>query len=154
VWRRADEKYEKDCLQPTVQKSDDIMLWGCFCKDRLGPLVLVEGRITADTYIRLLREHLLPFWNDLGPDTYLFQDDNAPVHTARRTKGWKEENLGDSTLPWPAQRPDLNPIEHLWNVLEKRVRLRSPKPKNKIQLLEAAQEEWHKIRPEIYAILD
>jgi transposase len=153
VWRRANEKYEKDCLKPTVQKSDGIMLWGCFCKDQLGPLVLVDGRITADRYIRLLRQHLLPFLNTLGHDTYLFQDDNAPVHTARRTKEWKERNLGDSTLPWPAQSPDLNPIEHLWDVLERRVRLRNPKTKNKVQLFDALQEEWRNLAPETYAKL-
>lgn len=153
VWRKTDEKYEKDCLQPTVQKSDGIMVWGCFCKDRLGPLVLVEGRITAEKYIDLLREHLLPFLNDLGHDMYLFQDDNAPVHTARKTKEWKEENLGNSKLPWPAQSPDLNPIEHLWDVLERRVRLRNPKPKNKVQLFEALREEWYKIEPETYGKL-
>ena len=84
---------------------------------------------------------------------YLFQDDNAPVHTVRKTKKWKEENLGDSRLPWPAQSPDLNPIEHLWDVLERRVRLRNPKPKNKVQLFEALREEWYKIELETYSKL-
>lgn len=153
VWRRVDEKYQKDCLQPTVQKSDGVMVWGCFCKNRMGPLVLVEGRMTAMTYTQLLETHLLPFLDAVGRNTYLFQDDNAPIHMARRMKEWKQENLNDSWLPWPAQSPDLNPIEHLWDVLDRKIRLRKPSPRNKAEMFNALKEEWEKLEPETYAKL-
>jgi len=45
-------------------------------------------------------------------------------------------------LLWPAQSPDLNPIEHLWDVLERQVRARNPHPKNKDELALALTEEW------------
>ena len=61
---------------------------------------------------------------------------------------WKEDNLL-SCLPWPAQSPDLNPIEHLWDVLERKVRSRWPLPKNKKELVNVLQEEWSKIEPEV-----
>ena len=31
-------------------------------------------------------------------------------------------------LDWPAQRPDLNPIEHHWDELERRLRARPNRP--------------------------
>lgn len=146
VWRQPDEKYKIECLRPTVKKSDGIMVWGCFCKDRLGPLVVVEGRITGERYRNLLEEHLLPFLNELGNEDYTFQDDNAAAHTAKVVKEWKEENL-TNILGWPAQSPDLNPIEHLWAELKVGVRAHKPRPKNKRELEVIVKEEWLKLRP-------
>ena len=41
------------------------MIWWCFCNNKLGLLVLVEGTLNSDKYIELLEEHLLPFLTDL-----------------------------------------------------------------------------------------
>uniref|UniRef100_A0AAZ3PRB3 Tc1-like transposase DDE domain-containing protein n=1 Tax=Oncorhynchus tshawytscha TaxID=74940 RepID=A0AAZ3PRB3_ONCTS len=46
-------------------------------------------------------------------------------------------------IEWPSQSPDLNPIEHLWTELKKRVRAR--RPTNLTQLQQLCQEEWVKI---------
>ena len=37
------------------------MVWGCFCKDRIGPLILVDGSVNSATYIKILGENLIPF---------------------------------------------------------------------------------------------
>ena len=121
------------------------MVWGCFCNNKLGPLVLIEGTLNSDKYIELLEEHLLPFLNDLGIENHIFQDDNAPCHASIKTRSWKENNL-IKILPWPAQSPDLNPIENLWNELENRVRKYRPMPKNKNDFFAVLKEEWNKIK--------
>lgn len=186
VWRKKDERYKVDCLKPTVKHSIGIMVWGCFCNNILGPLVLVEGTLNADRYIELLKEHLLPFFSSLGIEKqgkilqlknkvaelesitnhtseqekelqdkkqeisrlqnqqYIFQDDNAPCHAAKDTKDWKENKFIE-ILPWPAQSPDLNPIESLWNELEIRIRKHNPRPTNKKDFFAALKEEWYKI---------
>ena len=148
VWRKKDEKYRVDCLKPTVKGSIGIMVWGCFCNNRLGPLVLVEGTLNSERYIELLQEYLLPFLNDLGIEDHIFQDDNAPCHASARTKSWKEDNSIE-ILPWPAQSPDLNPIENVWNILEKSIRKRIKKYNstltNKNNFFTALEEEWYKI---------
>ena len=50
-------------------------------------------------------------------------------------------------VAWPAQSPDLNPIENLWQDLKRRLRMRNPKPKNKIELFNLLKEEWFNTIP-------
>jgi len=57
------------------------MVWGCFVKDRLGPLIQLSGRITGSIYIELLENNFLPFYNNF--ENFIFQDDNASVHKVR-----------------------------------------------------------------------
>ncbi len=61
------------------------MVWSCFCKDKVRPLVLIEERLNATKYVKLLEQHLLPFLNKLKFDDYIFQDDNALAHSAHLT---------------------------------------------------------------------
>ena len=72
----------------------------------------------------------------------VYQDDNAPIHTARLVTEWFDEHESEvEHLPWPAQSPDLNIIEPLWGVLEERVRKRFPPPASCSDLDTILQEE-------------
>ena len=46
-----------------------------------------------------------------------------------------------------SQSPDLNPIEHLWEILERCLRQRFPPPSTKHQIMEFLVEEWCHIPP-------
>uniref|UniRef100_A0A667WHW0 Tc1-like transposase DDE domain-containing protein n=1 Tax=Myripristis murdjan TaxID=586833 RepID=A0A667WHW0_9TELE len=76
----------------------------------------------------------------LKPGPFLFQHDCAPVHKARSIKTWMTES-GVDELDWPAQSPDLNPIEHLWDELERRLRARPSRPTSVCDLTNALLEE-------------
>ena len=65
--------------------------------------------------------------------------DIDPKHASKGVAKWLKENKV-KVLEWPSQSPHLNPIEHLWAELKKRVRAR--RPTNLTQLHQLCQEEW------------
>ena len=69
------------------------------------------------------------------------QQDNAPYHKARIGQEWFHEHDSEfSLLRWrPVHSPDLNPIEHLWDEMERAIRSRDPLPANLTQLWEALE---------------
>ncbi|KAK1790588.1 hypothetical protein P4O66_014464, partial [Electrophorus voltai] len=78
-----------------------------------------------------------------GDGAFLFQHNCAPVQKARSIKTWMSE-FGVEELDWPAQSPDLNPIEHLWDELEQRLRARPSPPTSVSDLTNVLLEEWPK----------
>jgi transposase len=69
----------------------------------------------------------------------VFQHDNDPKHTAHVVKSWFDKQ-GIERLIWPPFSPDMNPIEHLWDELERR--MKKNQPKNQDQLRQALRTEW------------
>ena len=58
-------------------------------------------------------------------------------------------DLGMTPMIWPAQSPDLNPIEHLWNYLKARLAEYEEPAHSVAELWERVQEEWDKIPVEV-----
>jgi transposase len=77
-----------------------------------------------------------------------FMQDNAPCHTANVVKVFMQEN-GIDVLPWPAQSPDMNPIENLWAIVKKRRQKKYGLPKTKAELIEQIFDIWDNIEPEL-----
>ena len=92
--------------------------------------------------LQLLSGHLQPYAQALGPD-FIFMDDNAPCHRARKVRTWMTQQQITFMEVWPPQSPDLNPIEHVWDLLGRL--MDDKKPKNLRELESRLVEEWKKI---------
>ena len=67
---------------------------------------------------------------------------------AGSTSGWGRSNfpgLDGYSIDWPAQSPDLNPFEHLWDELEPRLRVRPNHPTSVPDFINALVAEWKQI---------
>ena len=80
------------------------MVWIC--------LVVTSSRQNAESYCNTLQNNLLSFVAETFGEqsTWVFQQDNAPIHTARLTCSWLNTHQV-RTLPWPARSLDLNIIK-------------------------------------------
>ncbi len=127
-----------------------VMVWGIFSWHTLGPLVPIEHSINATAYLSIVADHVHLFMTTVytSSDDY-FQQDNAPCHKAQIISDWFIEHDNEFTLlKWPPQSPDLNPIEHLWDVVEQRFRIMDVQPTNLQQLREAIMSIWTEISEE------
>ena len=147
VWQNSTEEWMPTCTLGTVKTGEpSIMVWGCMSNDGVGPLVLMEGSVTGKKYRDILQKHFLPLVLNRRRRRLatILQDDNAPIHRANVVKVWKERNEL-KCLEWPAQSPDLNPIENLWMILKRRISARDPPAKTVKELKAVVQEEWKTI---------
>ena len=144
VWRAPNTRYSPRNIVPTVPHGGgSIMVWGCFSYDCKLDLVTVQGTLTGARYIQEVLDPVV-IDNHRLATTPIFMDDNARPHRARAVMQHLENN-GISHIPWPAMSPDLNPIEHVWDQIDRQVRRRTPSPQNLRQLEAAIHEEWRRL---------
>ncbi|KAJ8502217.1 hypothetical protein ONZ51_g5 [Trametes cubensis] len=123
-----------------------LMLWGCFGWEGPGYAMKIEGKMDANLYVSILEDALqdsLEYWGQT-PNDIVFQQDNDPKHTSKKTKTWFKDH-GFEVMEWPAQSPDLNPIEHLWGILKRKLASHKEPPASIDELWKRVEAEWEKI---------
>ena len=129
VRRKIGKEFREDCIQPTQQSGGgSVHVWGCFCQSDIGPLVRLTSTVNSVSYQNVLEDHLIPY---IAGRVLIFQQDNAPAHTARSTSRFLEDR-SVVVMKSPPKSPDLNPIENLWDSVEAKVREESATSRNEL----------------------
>jgi transposase len=147
TWRRPGDELTPKDVQGTVKfGGGSLMLWGCMTAEGVGYSCRIDGRMDAELYTRILGDEFIRTLDYYGLDKgrIIFQQDNDPKHTSQAARRWFENN-GILVLDWPPQSPDLNPIEHLWMHLKRKLAGYDTEPRGMIELWERIEAEWNKI---------
>ena len=149
VWRQNNERFCPPCLQLLrPQNRVGIMFWGCIGFGGRGHLVETEGNMNRHAYIDILQNHLMSSAEEMFGEpqpNFIFQQDNAPPHTAGDTIRWLEQQPCQH-LQWPANSPDFRIIETVWgNIMTK---LRSDPPLTVPDLRNRVRQHWNEITPQ------
>lgn len=123
VKRFKSEKYHSRYVTPRLQGGGgSVGIWGCISHKGRGLCNIYTGRINQYSYLEILKNSLLPsvrlFYNQ--SKRWIFQQDGASAHTANSVKAWMEKKKFN-VLPWCPRSPDLNPIEHVWAIIDRQM---------------------------------
>lgn len=134
----------KHTIKTVKHGGGNIMLWGCFSSSGVGPIYWIKDKMCATDYVQILNTVMLPYAAEEMPLKWEFMQDNDPKHSSKLVKNWFRDN-NVSVMEWPSQSPDLNPIEHLWGILKRKIA--AHKSKKKEDLWQKVQDAWYSIDP-------
>lgn len=148
VWRKPNAELDPINMSGTVKHGGgSVMVWGCMSSAGVGNLVFIDTIMDRFIYLDILKNNLKESARKMGlRRSYIFQQDNDPKHTSLIVKEWLLKNV-QKQLRSPPQSPDMNPIEHLWEHLDRQIRKHVIRTKQ--DLKRVLQEEWNKIDPQV-----
>jgi transposase len=123
IVRRFDnERLSHICTKKVLQHGAQVHVWGSFSRFGVGILKRINGNLNSKNYQDLIVNNIditgqclvFPLPN------FIFQQDNAPCHRSASTVSFlktKKINI----LDWPANSPDVNPIENLWGIIKRKI---------------------------------
>ncbi|GFX62792.1 transposable element Tcb1 transposase [Trichonephila clavipes] len=142
IWRAPGTRYhQENTIERHRYGGSGWLVWGGIILGSRTDLhvqtVTMTGHIYRDV---ILKQHVRLFRGALGAE-FLFMDDNARPHRANIVDECLQ--LEDITrMDLPAYSPDLNPIEHVWDMLGRRIAAFPPPPTCLPELRRALLDEW------------
>ncbi|GFU63906.1 transposable element Tcb2 transposase [Trichonephila clavipes] len=143
IWReRRSRNHPSNIIERDRYGGRGVLVWGGIMLGSLTDLHIFDAGSVNET--RYCNEILLPYVRLLRGAMglqFLFMDDNAPCHRTVAAEQLLEcEDI--ERMDWPARFPDLNPIEHVWDFLGRRLAARTLTPVTIRELRLALQDEW------------
>ena len=143
VYRRRGDRFADACVVERDRfGGGSVMVWGGIAHGIKSQLIIVAGNMTAVRYRdEILRPVAVPLVQQRNLN---LQQDSARPHVARVCQDFLANN-NIAPLAWPPYSPDLTPIEHMWDELDRRVRKRRNPPTTLARLRNALIDEWNNI---------
>ena len=147
VWRPRGERYNPQYIEQVDRYGGgSVMVWAAISYNQKSNLVIIPGTLNATRYRdTILAPVAMPFGLAAVGRGFIFQDDNAPCHRARIVNDFWENHNECLHMWWPSKSPDLNIIEHVWDMLGRRVRSIDPPVNTARDLAIALPAEWDQI---------
>lgn len=141
VTRTPYERLSPKCIVNSPKHPLQVHAWGAIGWSGVAPLIRVKGIFTAVEYQKQILMNLGNTGQTLAPRgrSWIFLQDNAPAHNANTTRTYLA-NRGIRLIDWPGNSPDLNPIEPLWEMAQRR--LSKNLPRNVHQFWELVSHAW------------
>ena len=130
MYRRRNERYADWCVLERDRFGGGRGEGAVIAHGYRSPLFVIDDNLNAQRYHDdILAHHVIPLFHN-NANISIFQQDNDTSHTARDTVNFLRTNNIDFIDDWPANSPDHNPIEHVWDNLDRRLRRRPNPPAN------------------------
>jgi len=122
----------------------NVMVWAAIGIRGKSQIAFVSNKMNSEDYQGVLQQFLLPVAKQISGNAWLFQQDNASIHSSTSTTTWltKKKVI---VIDWPARSPDLNIMENLWGILSRRVYENGKQYKTVGDLRVAIEREWDAI---------
>ncbi|GFY03095.1 transposable element Tcb2 transposase [Trichonephila clavipes] len=146
IWRDRGSRNNPAFVHESVRfcGGGALVYGGTSIDGRTDLYIIRDGPLTARRYRdEILRPIVVPYAAAIGDD-FILMDDNCRSHRANQVENFLfEEEI--VRMERPACSPDMNPIEHVWDALGRRVAGRQPPPQTLQELERALLEEWDRI---------